>query len=212
MSEESFQALHDAQGFEQLLLGLQLERHVSGNRIGQPGSILDGRHRIQDLLGDLLVVLGVGFERGPHAAAECLDLHGVLGRFLQPLQLHQEMFRVRDEVEDSRPVVAFHQYLDRPVGEAKDLQNVGDRAHAVDIGFSRGVGFRFCLGRQEYLLVRSHRLFQRIHGLVSPDEEGYHHGGENDYVPQWKERHGKGIAVAFFCTGQFEHMTTHSPG
>src|SRR3546814_12158297 len=54
LRQQAFQAFRSAQDLEHLLLLLELERQVRGDRVGQAAGIIDARPRGQDLGRDFL--------------------------------------------------------------------------------------------------------------------------------------------------------------
>ena len=70
----SFEALGGADDLEHLLLLLELERQVRGDRVGQSAGVVDAGERGQDLGRDLLVEFDVLLELGNDRAAQRLGL------------------------------------------------------------------------------------------------------------------------------------------
>ena len=71
---EAFEALGGADDLEHLLLLLELERQVRGDRVGQSAGVVDAGERGQDLGRNLLVEFDVLLELGNDRAAQRLGL------------------------------------------------------------------------------------------------------------------------------------------
>ena len=78
-SEQVLEALADVAHLEDLLLLLELERQMRGDRVGEPAAVVDAGHRGQDLGRDLLVELDVLVELREQRAAHRLDFMGLAG-------------------------------------------------------------------------------------------------------------------------------------
>ena len=96
------------------------------------------------------------------------------------------------EVMHRGAALAFDQHLHGAVGELEQLKHGGDHADGVDVAGLRIVLVTVALGDEQDLLVALHHLFERLHRLLAPHEEGHDHVREHDDVAQRQNRQGDG--------------------
>ena len=99
------------------------------------------------------------------------------------------------DVVDVHAIEAFHQHLDRAIGQLEELQHLGQRADAVQVGAARIVGLGRLLRDEQDALVGFHRLLQRPDRLVATDEERDHHVREHHHVAERQYRQGEGLGM-----------------
>ena len=106
-AEQVLEALRDGAHLEDLLLLLELQRQVRGDRVGEPAAVVDPGHRGQDLGRDLLVELDVLVELREQRAAHRLDLvrlAGIAGQASPPRRTGTRLRRRRARpTSDARP-------------------------------------------------------------------------------------------------------------
>jgi hypothetical protein len=139
--------------------------------------------------GTFLVELHVLIEQRDRRAHEHLllalvDLEGLVHR----LDVGRKRAFRGQETVDTGPLIAFDQDLHGPVGELKQLQDVGQGSDLVEILHARVVDIGALLGDQEDLFVARHRGIERANRFVSADKERNHHMRINNDVPQWEDR------------------------
>jgi hypothetical protein len=186
--EQLFHALADMVEVEHGLLGLELERQVRGDRVGQAAGIVDARDRGEDFRRDLLVELDVLVELLRHRAAQRLDLRRRVGRRRDRAHFADEVLAVVADRDRGRALGAFDQHLHGAVGQFQHLQ---DRRDAADVEHVVGLGLVLAgglLGHEHDLAARFHRGFQRLDGLRPPDEQRDDHVREHDDVAQRQQR------------------------
>ena len=93
--EQVLEALGDGAHLEDLLLLLELQRQVRGDRVGEAAAVVDPGHRGQDLGRDLLVELDVLVELREQRAAHRLDLVRLAGVAGQRRRLRRTGTRLR---------------------------------------------------------------------------------------------------------------------
>jgi hypothetical protein len=82
---------------------------------------------------------------------------------------------------------AFHQDLDRAIGQLEHLQDIGQAADFVHVLRHRLILGRRFLGDQENALAGFHRGFKRLDRLGTPDKERDHHVREHHHVAQGQQ-------------------------
>ena len=102
----------------------------------------------------------------------------------------------------ARPDLAFHQDLDRTVGQLEHLHNLAEGAELIEI-FDLGiVGLRVALRDQKDLPFIFHGPFQGLDGTRPAHEQGRHHVRENHDIPQ--REHRKPFRLIVFTDEIFE--------
>jgi len=95
-----------------------------------------------------------------------------------------------------------------PAGALAHAVDLGDGAHAVEVGLTRIVDLRVSLGNQENLLVSVHGCGDGRDRGPAADRERHDELGEDDVVAQWHERNPANGR----CLGFFWHFYTCWPG
>jgi hypothetical protein len=85
-------------------------------------------------------------------------------------------------------LLAFHQHLDRTVGQLQHLQDGGDAADLEHVRNGRLVLGCGLLRHEHDPALGFHRGFQRLDALGSPDKKGDHHVREDHHVAQRQQR------------------------
>jgi hypothetical protein len=174
--------------FEDLLLRVELERHVGCDRVGEPSRLLDTGERSQDLGRDLAIQLDVLLELRDDRAHEHVHLAlVVLLRVAEAAHLRgEEVARVQRL--DDRALGALYEHLDGAVGQLEQLQDRRDRADVVQV-LRRGIiDVGLLLREQQDLLVDLHRLLEREDRLLAAHEQRDHHVGIDDDIAQRQHR------------------------
>jgi len=184
LREQAFEALGGADDLEHLLLLLEFQRKMRGDRVGQAAGVIDAGERGQDLRGDLLVEFYVLLELGNDRAAQGLGLGALDGVRLDRGDLAGEVRIGVFDAVDAGALGALDQHLDGAVGQLEHLQDAGDAADLVDV-FGSGIilagGF---LGHQHDALARFHRNLERADGARTADEQRDDHVREHHDVAQ----------------------------
>ena len=173
---------------EHLLLLLELERQVRGDRVGEPAALVDPGHGGQDLGRDLLVELHILVELREQRPAHRLDLVGLAFLPGQRHGLRRKVLALVDDADEARAARALDEHLHGTVGELQHLQHRRDAADRVQV-----LGRRIVLGgrllrHQQDLLAGVHRDVERLDRLRPSDEQGDHHVREDDDVAQGEQR------------------------
>ena len=188
---------------------------MSGDAVRQAGGVVDGRHRLEGLLGHLLVQLGVGLEGIDHRAAQGLEFGGRLPGLQELLHLDLEKVGVGQILDDLGPELTFHQDLDGAVRQPQHLQDAGQGTHPVDFPFLGLVPAGVLLGAEKHVLLLPHGVLEGRNGPFPADKQGDHHGGKNDDIPQGQQRHVVPSAHFFSAFGAVQsknHFSTTLPG
>ncbi|MDT4834868.1 hypothetical protein FQZ97_685180 [compost metagenome] len=187
LREQAFEAFGGADDLEHLLLLLELQGKMRGDRIGQAPGIVDAGQRGQDLRRDLLVQFYVLLELGDDRAAQGLGFGALHGVWLDRRHLAGEVRIGVFDAVDAGALGALDQHLDGAVRQLEHLQDAGDAADFVDV-FGRGVilagGF---LGHQHDAFARFHRNLERADGARTADEQRDDHVREHHDVAQRKQ-------------------------
>jgi len=192
---------------ENLLLLIELERHVRGDRVGEPRRIVDARQRGQDLRRHLLVELHVLIEEIQNGSGQDLGL-AVLG-----LHHGADRFGVGRKIAiglcqlaQAHTLAALDQDLDRPVGELEQLQNRGQGADRIQIILYGIIDLGVSLRDEQNALVALHGLIERLDGFVAPHEEGDDHVRIHDDVAKRQDGYQTGLSFPVFrLSNVFRH-------
>ena len=184
--EPLVQALH----FEDLLLLLDLQRQVRGDRVREAPSLVDAGDRGQDLGGDLLVELYVLIELADDRPPQCLGLGGRMDVGNDGHDVRGEVARAVFDALDSRALRALDQHLHGAVRQLEHLQDVGHAADLVDVLGRRLVLGGVLLRHQHDALAGFHRGLERLDRLRAPDEQRNDHVRKHDHVPQRQQGQG----------------------
>ena len=90
---------------------------------------------------------------------------------------------------DSGLAQSLDQGLHAPVGQAEDAHHHGDGPDAVEIVGLRILDLRVPLGGEQHQPVPGQRILDGCDRLLARYEEGKHHIGEDDQLPQRQNRH-----------------------
>ncbi|VTQ30320.1 Uncharacterised protein [Pseudomonas aeruginosa] len=156
---------------QDVLLLLDLQRHVRGHGIDQPARLVDAVQRGKHLGGDFLAQLDVLLELAQQAASEDLGLALADIGVVDGLDRGTNVPFLLDEALDLAALLAFDQHLDGAIRQLEQLQHGSDRTHAVQAIFARIIVRGVFLRQQEDLLVAGHRCLQGLDGLFPTDEQ-----------------------------------------
>ncbi len=182
--QNAFKALGNRWGRQNVLLVLDLDRQMAGNRIGELGMLFDLGDRCDDLGRDLLVELDVVLELGDGRPRKRLGLNCIVPFDGQGLGLCLEIGFGLHIVFDLGPMQPLDQNLYGAVGQLEQLQHRRDRSDLVD---AVGLGIVFLgifLGNHQNMLVLAHHLFKRAHGFLASNKQGHDHRWKHHDVAQ----------------------------
>ena len=159
------------------------------------GRILEPRERRQDLRRHLAVDLHVLLELREQGAHERLDLApGPAVSGTSRSTSASKCDRVLEVPGDPRARRAFHQHLDRVVGQAEELQDVGDASDLVQVLDGRLLLGLVLLRDEHDPLVGLHREIERADRLLAADEERNDDVGKHHHVTQREDRKNQPLA------------------
>ncbi|MNC25480.1 hypothetical protein D3C75_735690 [compost metagenome] len=182
--QQLLKPLPDIQGFENILLILDLERQMTADHIRKPARLINIGNGGQCLRRNLLGKIDVVLKLAQHGTHQRIDF-GIVGRFLMPFpHCHLIKLIVRHKLRNLRPVNPFHQHPDGAVGQLQHLADTGNSSHTVYIFFRRLFDIHFGLGAQQNQTVLHHGLFQRLDGLFPAYIQMQHHAGINKQTAQ----------------------------
>ena len=187
---DAVQPLERRDDFEQVLLLVDADEQVRGNRVGELARIVHahgGDHRV---VVQVVRQLHVLLEQRHDAAHRALDVAARFALLRQHLDDDAVEALVFLPLDGARAIDAFDQHLDVAVGQLQALDDVGDAAHRVDVFGPRIVDRRVVLRRQEDALVLQQRVLERARRGRPSDDERHHHVREDDDVPQRDDREG----------------------
>jgi hypothetical protein len=183
---------------EDLLLGVELERHVRRDGVGEATGLLDAGERGEDLRRHLAVELHVLLELRDHRAHQHVHLALVVGFALaEHAGLGGEEIS-RDQLLDLCALDALDQHLDGAVGQLQQLQDRRDGADVVEVLGSGIVHVGLALREQQDLLVHLHGLLERDYRALAADEQRDDHVRVHDHVAQRQHRQRVWRRVAGF--------------
>ena len=191
--QQLLESARDLEHLEDLLLLLELERQVRGDRVRQaPGAVDPGKRR-EDLGGNLLVQLHVLVELREQRATHRFDLGGVGFVSDDGLDLGLEVGLLGEHAHDPGALHSLDQDFHGAVGKLEHLQDRRDRAHGVEILGRRLVLGRRFLRHENDVLAFLHGGFQRLDGLGAAHEERDDHVREYHHVAQRQQREHAGF-------------------
>jgi hypothetical protein len=182
-AEDLLQALGRIHQLQQALAVLDLEIQVGDQGVGESPGRRDLGDRVQHLGRHLLVELHVALEGGVDRAHHGVGLDVLLVALTQDLGDGGEMRLGLGNPGDAGPGLAFHEHLDRAIGQAQELDDGAEGPDLEQVLLAGIVEVRLALGDQEELPTRRHRLLQGPDRLGPPHEERHHHVREDDDVP-----------------------------
>ena len=182
---------------------------MSASRAAESIAAMLRRH----LLRDLAVELDVLLERGLDAAHQRLELDARLGALLDRLDTHQEAGLGRLEAADARAALALDQHLHGAVGQPHELDDRADGSELEDVRRVGIVGLRVALCGQHERAAARHRLVERAHRLLAPDEKRHDHVREDDDVAQRQQRQDVGVerARGLACSSSLKNPIAGPP-
>ena len=186
--EQLLQPLGDRVEIEHRLFGLQLERQMGRDRVGQTARIIDAGDRRQNFRRNLLVELDVLVELLRHRAAQRLDFGRGLASRLDRRHLGDEVFAGVSDVARFGALQSLDQDLHGAIGQLEHLQNARDAANAKHVFGARLVLASGLLSHQHDLAAGFHRRFERLDRFRPPDEQRDDHVREHDHVAQREQR------------------------
>jgi hypothetical protein len=114
--EQLFHALADMVEVEHRLLGVELQRQVRGDRVGQAAGVVDAGDRREDFGRDLLVQLDVLVELLRHRAAQGFDFRRRVGGRRDRAHFADEELTAVGDADRGCALRAFDEHLHRAVG------------------------------------------------------------------------------------------------
>ncbi len=191
---DTVEALDGGDDFEQVLLFVDADEQMRGDRVGQLARIVDadgGDHRVVvQVVRELHILL----EQRHHPAHRRLGVVAgflVFGDHLDDDAVEPLVFLPLDRAGALDPL---DQHLDVAVGQLQALDDVGDAAHREDVGWLRVIDRGVVLRGQEDALVLDQGMFERARRRRPSDDERHHHVREHDDVA---ERHDGKSFVEF---------------
>ena len=167
---------------------------MGGDRIGQPGRVVDGGHRRQRL------------EIGFHGAQQRLALAGRRTVLDDLLDRSLEKIGAIGEAGNLGTALTFYQHPHGLVGKFQQLQHRRQGADIVQ-PVRRGivVGGDF-LGQKQDLLFVIHHLFQGAHRFLAAHKERHNHVGENHDIAQGEDRRHIRASFVDLTHGVIRHL------
>src|SRR5262249_53317397 len=183
----------DRRGLQDRLPVGNLEGQVRGHGVGERGIVLDLLDDADHLGRHPLVELRVALEVIGDRAREGLRFDAFTHRVAQRDRLGLVILAAIGVLDQFGALSALDQYLDRAVGEPKQLRHARKRANLVDRLRCRIVVGRVLLGGEQDEGVGPHRLLEREDRLLASDEEGHDRVRKYDNVAQRQHRIGPGL-------------------
>ncbi len=187
---DTVQPLDRRDDLEQVLLLVDADEQVRGNRVGELARIVHangGDHRV---VVQVVRQLHVLLEQRHDPAHRLLRVGARLALLRQHFDHDAVEALVFFPLDRARAVDAFDEHLDVAVGQLQALDDVGHATHGKDVFGPGIVDRRIMLRREEDALVLEQRMFECARGRRSPDHERHHHVRENDDVAQRDDREG----------------------
>ncbi len=155
------QPVDGIEDFEQLLLFLDGQLQIRAYRVGQFARLVHADGRDHRFVVQVLAELDVLFEQAGDARHQRFQLRACVHLEVERLDYRPEVAFIFADRNDLAALDAFHQHLDIAVRQLQALDDVRNRADAIDLigaGFvDRGV----VLGGEENLLVATPTLLPR---------------------------------------------------
>ena len=193
-ADQQLQPLADVGAFEQALLVGQAYADVGGDSVSQAAGIVDSRQGLQQLRRQLAIGLDVLFEQPGQGTRHRLHFAvAAAAAGLDQLAAPVQRAVALGDAVHVHARGALHQHLDRAVGQLQQLQDLRQGADRVEVAGIGVVGFGGLLRDEQDLLVGLHRLLQRAHRLVPPDEQRDDHVREHHHVAQWQDGQLQGV-------------------
>ena len=187
---DAVEAFDRRDDLEQVLLLVDADEQVRGDRVGELARIVDadgGDHRV---VVQVVRQLHVLLEQRHDAAHRALDVAARLALLRQHLDDDAVEALVFLPLDGAGAIDALDEHLDVAVGQLQALDDVGDAAHRVDVFGPRVVHRRVVLRGEEDPLVLEQRVLERARRARPSDDERHHHVREHDDVPQRNDRQG----------------------
>ena len=185
---DAIEALDGRDDLEQVLLLVDADEQVRGDRVGELAGIVHadgGNHRVVlQVVRELHVLL----EQRHDAAHGRFDFAGgflLLRQHLDDDAIEALVFLPLDR---AGAIDALDEHLDVAVRQLQALDDVGDAAHREDVVRARVVNRGVVLRGQEDSLVLQQRVIERTRRGRPSDYERHHHVRENDDVPEGNDR------------------------
>ena len=185
---DAVQALEGRDDLEQVLLLVDADEQVRGNRVGELAGIVHAHGGDHGVVVQVVRQLHVLLEQGHDAAHRAFDVAGHFLLLRQHLDDDAVEAFVLFPLDRARAIEPFHEDLDVAVGQLQALHDVGDAAHGVDVFGLRVVDGGVMLRGEENLLVLRQGVFERPRRRRPPDHERRHHVREDDHVPEGHDR------------------------
>ena len=187
---DAVETLDRRDDLEQVLLFVDADEQVGGNRVGELARIVHadgGDHRV---VVQVVRQLDVLLEQRHHAAHRAFGVAARLARLRQHLDDDAVEALVFLPLDGAGAIDAFDEHLDVAVGQLQALHDVGDAAHRVDVFGPRVVDRRVVLRGEEDPLVLEERVLERARGARPSDDERHHHVRKHHDVPKRDDREG----------------------
>ena len=164
---DAIQPLERRDDFEQVLLLVDADEQVRGDRVGELARIVHahgGNHRVEVQVVRQLHVLLEQRHDAAHGALGVRARLALLGQHLDDDAVEALVFL---PLHGAGAIDAFDEHLDVAVGQLQALHHVGDAAHRVDVLGPRIVHRRVVLRRQEDALVLEQRVLERARATTA---------------------------------------------
>ncbi len=175
---------------EQVLLFVDADQQVSGNRVRQLARIVDADGRDHGVVVQVVRQLDVLLEQRHDAAHRGFGVAARLALLRQHLDHDAVEALVFLPLDGARAVDALDEHLDVAVGQLEALDDIGDAAHRVDVFGTRIVDRGVVLRREEDALVLEQRVLERPRRARPSDDERHHHVRKDNDVPERDDRQG----------------------
>ncbi len=185
------------------MLVRQLELELGRDGVGQIARILDAVHRCQNLGRQTLVQLDETRKGRVRLSSRGLGLGRPLGVFQNLIDLDSQKTFAVYKAPHHRAPLALDQDFHRPVGQAQDLDHVGQRPHRKNVFRGRLVALHALRGKEDFLVVAARSdLAQRAQRFLAAHKERHHHMGEDHGVAQGQERNATNPGCLVVTVGQ----------
>ena len=185
----ALQALGDVGDLQHFLLLAVIHLEVGHHGVGQRPRIAQGHDGHERFLGQLLVVLGVLFQRFLHGTHQGLALFGAALAFRHGAEHGHQAVVLFAQLRPAGTVQAFEQHLDGAVGQAQHLQDLADDPHGAQVIGAGLLHIGLALGHQEHLLVVAGLgQFDGLDGGFAPHEKRHDGTRQHDHFAQGHDR------------------------